>query len=65
MITEYLKARGNKVLNPQIGSYYRVVGRIMYSGSIFEIESIDNGFIYLKGYVKPFEVGSIDFYEVL
>ncbi len=62
MTTAYLKAKCTPV-QPKAGKSYRVIGWIT-SGAIYQVEKIEDGLCYIKGYVRPKEVDKMQFFPI-
>ncbi len=48
----------------KIGEQYRIIGKINNQGSIFTVEKIENRKLFLKGYIKPYNLDEISLYNL-
>lgn len=62
MTEAYLRSKCTPV-TPKEGGSYRVIGYNI-GGAIYQVEKIDNGICYFKGYIKPKEISKMSFYEI-
>lgn len=61
MTASYLKATQTPVI-PQPGKSYRVIG-FCVPGAIYQVEKIEEGLCYFKGYVRPQELTKCKFFK--
>jgi hypothetical protein len=66
MTTSFLKYKCTpiNVNDIKIGNQYRIIGRIIHQGSIFTVEKIENNELFLKGYIKPYDLDKISLYNL-